>query len=87
MGSNSVGLLKKAFLVIVCDSASEGTKKLAQSYAKKFNCELMISKLLLEDITRKVNCKIVAITNVDLATAIIANQDDNFSISSGGNGL
>lgn len=87
MGSNAVGTLKKAFLIIICDSASEGTKKLARSYANKFHCPLMVSKKLLEDITGKQNCKLVALTNKDLATAIISNQDDYFSISSGGNGL
>ena len=87
MGSNSVGTLKKAFLIIVCNSASEGTKKLASSYANKFSCPLMLSKILLEDITLKENCKLVAVTDKNLAKAIIENQDDNFSISSGGNGL
>lgn len=47
----------------------------------------MISKKLLEDVTGKENCKIAAVTNKDLATAIISNQNDYFSISSGGNGL
>ena len=47
----------------------------------------MLSKKLLEDITGKEKCKIAAVTNKDLATAIISNQDDYFSISSGGNGL
>lgn len=86
-GSNTVGTLKKAFLIIVCDSATQGTKDLALAYAKKFNCPLMISKKLLEDVTGKENCKIAAVTNKDLATAIISNQNDYFSISSGGNGL
>ena len=87
MGSNAVGTLKKAFLIIVCDSAAQGTKDLALAYAKKFNCPLMICKKLLEDITGKEKCKVAAVTNKDLATAIISNQDDYFSISSGGNGL
>lgn len=88
MGSNAIATLKKAFLIIVCNSASYNTKKLAKSYANKFSCPLMISNnILLEDLTFKENCKIVALTDVNLAKAIIDNQDDNFSISSGGNGL
>ncbi len=86
-GSNTIATLRKAYLVIVCDSAAEGTKKTALSYANKFKCPLMISKLLLEDIVLKENCKIVAITDENLAKAIIDNKNDNFSISSGGNGL
>ncbi|MBQ3571640.1 MAG: hypothetical protein IJA15_02310 [Clostridia bacterium] len=87
MGTNTIATVKKAFLIIVCDSASEGTKKIALSYAKKFSCPLMVSKKLLEDITLKENCKVVAVTDKNLAKAIIENQDENFSISSGGNGL
>ena len=87
MGSNTVAMLKKAHLIIVCNSASEGTKKLALSYANRFSCPLMVSNILLEDITYKENCKIIALTDKNLAKAIIQNQDENFSISSGGNGL
>ena len=87
MGSNTIATLKRAYLIIVCDSASEGTKKTAQSYANKFSCPLMVSKTLIEDIVFKENCKILAITDKNLAKAIIENQNENFSISSGGNGL
>ena len=87
MGSNTVATLKKAYLIIVCDSASDGTKKLARSYATKFACPLMVSKKLLEDVVFKENCKVLAVTDKNLAKAIIDNQNENFSISSGGNGL
>ena len=87
MGTNSIATIKKAFLIITCDSASDGTKKIAESYARKFNCPLMISKPLLEDVVLKTNCKMIAITDANLAKTIIENQNENFSISSGGNGL
>ena len=87
MGTNSISTIKKAFLIIVCNSASDGTKKIAESYARKFNCPLMLSNPLLEDVVLKTNCKMVAITDKNLAKAIIENQNENFSISSGGNGL
>ena len=87
MGTNSIATIKKAFLIIVCNSASDGTKKVAASYAHKFNCPLMVSNPLLEDVVLKTNCKMIAITDKNLAKAIIENQNENFSISSGGNGL
>ena len=71
----------------MCNSASDGTKKVAASYAHKFNCPLMVSNPLLEDVVLKTNCKMIAITDKNLAKAIIENQNENFSISSGGNGL
>ena len=87
MGTNSIATIKKAFLIIVCNSASDGTKKVAASYAHKFNCPLMVSNPLLEDVVLKTNCIMISITDKNLAKAIIENQNENFSISSGGNGL
>ena len=47
----------------------------------------MICKIPLEQLTGKENCKMAAITDVNLAKAVLDNQDGNFSVSSGGNGL
>ncbi|MBQ7408323.1 MAG: hypothetical protein IJW13_03520 [Clostridia bacterium] len=86
-GTNSIGTLKKAYLVLLCDTASDNAKKIAQSYSNKFGCPLMICKIPLEQLTGKENCKMAAITDVNLAKAVLDNQDGNFSVSSGGNGL
>lgn len=87
MGSNSIATVKKAYLILLCASASDNTKKLAQKYCKKFHCDLMLTHKPLEDLCGKENCKISAITDKNLAKAVLENKDENFSVYSGGNGL
>lgn len=84
-GSDSVSRLKKANLVVVCATASENAKKEAQGISKKLNCYLIESKIPLEDVTGKLNCKIAAVTDENLASAIVNNLNENFSVISGGN--
>lgn len=84
-GCDSVARLKKANLVVLCATASENAKKQAQSISKKLNCYLIESKIPLEDVTGKLNCKIAAVTDENLASAIVNNLNENFSVISGGN--
>lgn len=84
-GSDSVSRLKKAYLIIVCASASDNAKIEAQKISKKLNCSIIESKIPLEDITGKLNCKIAALTDENLAAAIKNNLNENFSVISGGN--
>ena len=86
-GSNTIATQKRVYLIILCSSASENTKKIAQKYCNKFRCDLLLCKKPLEDIVYKQNCKLVALTDKNLAKAILDNQDENFSVYSGGNGL
>lgn len=83
-GSDAVDRLKKAYLILICASASENTAKLASVCAKRLNCPLMTCKIPLQDLCNKSNCKIAAVTDKNLATAIIDNRDENFSVCLGG---
>jgi len=83
-GSDAVDRLKRAYLILLCGSAAENTAKLAESCAKRLNCPLMICKKPLQDACNKRNCKIAAITDKNLATAVIDNQDEYFSVCLGG---
>lgn len=85
-GTDSVGKLKKAYVVLVCSSASENTLKEAVSFSNKFGCPLLRCKNKLEDFTRKANCKIAAVTDVNLAKAVVDNENEDFSFYPGGNG-
>ncbi len=75
-GSDSVKRLKKAYLVLVCNSAAENAKKLAQNLSAKFSCPLLECKIPLENLCNKSNCKIAAVTDTSLAKAIIDNRDE-----------
>ena len=84
-GSDSVTRLKKAYLIIICQSAGKNAKSDAQKISNKLKCPLVESKIPLEDVTGKLNCKIAAVTDRNLAAAILKNLNENFSVISGGN--
>lgn len=80
LGVNAIGTIKKADLFIMCDSISDNGKKDAIKLARKFHVKIVISKKMkLEDLTAKENCKLMAITDKSLATAILDNLDENFT--------
>ncbi len=83
-GSDAVERAKRAYLILLCASASENTAKLAESCAKRLGCPLMVCKKPLQDACNKTNCKIAAVTDKNLAAAITDNQDENFSVCLGG---
>ena len=79
-GVNAVSTLKKVNLLIVCSTASLNTVKEADKLAAKFACPLMETKISAEEISGKENCKLLAVTDANLARAIIDNSDDNFTL-------
>ncbi|MBP5307807.1 MAG: hypothetical protein J6Z34_01590 [Clostridia bacterium] len=83
-GVNAVATLKSARLVIVCKTASANTVKEAEKLAARFSCPLMETGIPAEEIAGKENCKVVAVTDGNLARAIIDSSDENFTLKSGG---
>lgn len=79
IGANACQTLKKATLVIVCQSASENTKKDADKLAKKFDCPILETKdITLEELTHRENAKVMAIAEKSLSTAILSNSEKDF---------
>ncbi len=79
IGANACATLKRAYLVIVCRSASDNTKKEAEKLSRKFGCPLLeTAQLLLEEITHKENSKVMAIADKKLSQAIISNSEKDF---------
>lgn len=78
IGFNACATLKKANLIIVCNSASENSKKEAESLSKRFKCPLLESVKPLSSLTHKENAKVMAITDTALATAIINQSENDF---------
>ena len=79
IGLNACATLKKASLMIVCNSASENTVKDAVKLAKKFGCPIITPvQKKLEDITYRENAKVMAIADKDLSKAIIDNSKNDF---------
>ncbi len=79
IGVNAIYTLKKASLIIVCKSASENTKKESEKLARRFNVPLLQTATdTLEELTFRGNAKVMAITDKDLAKAILDNSEKNF---------
>ena len=83
-GVNAIAALRSADLLIICASASENTKKEAMKLAAKFGCPLIESKIPAEKLAGKENCKLLAVTEKNLARAVSDNIDENFTIKTGG---
>lgn len=84
-GINAISTLSKnVFLIILCSSGEKNSKKEAAKLAKRFNAPLIESKTKLEDIVGKQNCKVAAITDENLANAILQNLGDEFLLLNGG---
>lgn len=79
-GVNAIGTLRGPVpLLILCDSASKNTVEDAVKLAKQLKAKLVLSKVYkVEDIFRKENCKLAAITDQSLAKAIIDNLNEKF---------
>ena len=78
-GMNTVQTIKKANLILVCKTASENTKSLAEKVAKRLNCPVMVStQKPLTDYTFTTNTKVLAVTDKSLAKAIIDNGEEEF---------
>ena len=80
IGTNAVATLKKAQLMIVCNTASDNTKKEADKLAKKFNCPMLETKnKSLEQITHRENAKVMAVCDKQLSDAILNNSEEDFT--------
>lgn len=78
-GTNTLATLKKAYLILVCDTAAENTKKLAVKYAEKYRSKaLCTAGRTLSDISHKEGIKIAAITDLSLAKAVTENAAPDF---------
>lgn len=80
IGSNAINTLRRAELMIVCKTVGENTLKEAKKQARKFSCKiLMTGNDRLEEITHRENAKVIAITDKELAKAIINDKEKDFT--------
>ena len=78
-GINAIATLKKANLLIICQTAAKNSFDEAIKLCKKFNAPLIVSKTYkVEELVKKENCKLVAIQDESLGNAILQNLDEHF---------
>ena len=66
---------KKLYLILVCSSASENLINLAKNLATRNECDFIITKPKLQDLTNIQDDKIIGITDESLSKAIIDNKE------------
>lgn len=70
---------KRRKVIVLCPTAGENTSKQIRSYAEKTESPLVfLDGITLEEILKKHNCKVVAVTDENLAKAIILANNAEF---------
>ena len=81
VGLNTIATLKNVNLLVICKTISENSKKEAEKLAKKFKCPLLETKdVMLSELIHIEDTKIMAITDKNLANAVIENSEKDFII-------
>ena len=85
-GFNAVEVQKgRIYLLLLCGTASENAKKSARKLGERFGCGIMVlSGKTLEEVTGRINCKLAAVRDENLAKAILSAVDENYRIYAGG---
>ncbi len=79
IGGNACNTLKKANLIIVCNTTGENTVKEALKLARRFRCKIIkCTDKPLAEYAHRENAKVMAITDLKLSEAIIANMNGEF---------
>lgn len=79
-GSNTLATLKKAYVVLVCNTAAENTVKAAAKYGSKYGCRVFrTADKTLAELSHREGVKIAAITDFSLAKAVIDSAAEDFT--------
>ncbi len=75
-GQTALKHTKKSLnLILVCNSASDNLKNLAKNLSVKHNCEFIITKPMLQELTGIQDIKIIGLTDENLSSAIIKHKE------------
>lgn len=78
-GAERIYSNKKARLIIICHTLADNSKK--KLLEKRLqNQQIILSKILLEDIVYKTNCKAIAITDISFSKIILESVNEKFTL-------
>lgn len=81
VGSSAISVFKgKIYLLILDGKAKENSKKYAIKFKNKFNCPLVICNDNFEEVCKKPLCRVVAISDKNLADAILNSGDVGYQL-------
>lgn len=66
---------QKIYLVLVCPTAGDNLKNLAHNVSKRHNCQVVETKIKLEELSNIPDVKILAVLDENLAKAIEKNKE------------
>lgn len=74
-------LRKKRYLIVVCNSLSERTLKRVMSAAQERKIPVIrVKHKLLEDVVHKTQCKVIAVKDNQMSTAIMKYINENYEV-------
>lgn len=73
-------LKKKRYLYIQCHTLSENAKNKIKRLAQEKNVPILETKINLEDILHKINCKVVGLSDKQMSEAILQNINNNYQL-------
>lgn len=78
-GTNAIKTVKNGiYLIVICNTASENTFNEATKLAERYRCPLYKTiTFTVEELIDKENCKLLAILDLELAKAIMANAGED----------
>ena len=73
---------KKLYLIVLCDTVAENTRKKALSVAAAKHVPVIVSRNELQYTVGRKNCKVLAVTDRQMAEAIVTLHGENYHIIS-----
>lgn len=81
LGSSTISVFKgHIYLLILDGKAEKNSKRYAIKFKNKFNCPLLICKDNFEEVCKKPLCRLVAITDKNLADAILNSGEVGYQL-------
>lgn len=80
-GSDKISAAKtKYYIIFLCDTAAENTKKHVLAVAKDKSVPVITPDTQLQDLVYRKNCKALAVTDRQMAEAMLGMLGDNYHL-------
>ncbi len=81
-GSDSLSVNRRYYLICMCDTTADNTRKKVIDIAQKRNVPLIISKSELCNAVGRNNCKVIALTDKQMSESILSRLDEKYRLIS-----
>lgn len=82
LGSGAISSLRGGVQLLIMDgNSAKNSVRLALKYKNKFSCPLVVCRSGFAEAVNKEECRLAAITDKELAGAILANLNENYVLA------